>query len=634
MISLGMWLIILLICFGVGANALRLLRANCDSSAEEIPFAVALGMGILGYLVLAVGLLGYLKVWVGIALLALLAVLGARGIARLVRQLPAAVTTFGGLRWGALPLSLFFLTAGSLTLIGALAPSAGLDYDGLVYHLSIPKLYIAHGGIYPIPWLSHSNFPFTLEMLYLLGLLLRDQSLAKLFHFGCGWLGVCAIFAFGRRWWSARAGWLGAAIFAAIPIVGWQMMSAYNELSFALYAFLAVYALARWLEGRREGAGGGWLWVAAIMCGLAMGVKMLAAAVLLFAAGALIWAIARGAIPARAVTRVVGFAAVALAVASPWYLKSYWWTGNPVYPFFYHVFDGRYWTQERAAAYTSAQKEFGPTRRALGLAALPWNLTMRPRWFFDHPASLRPFNILVTVFGPLLLAFVPTLLLTGPVGGPGRLMLWFALFYAAVWFGLTQNGRYLMPILPGLCACAGLAAARLLERRGAVAPPAVAALLLGLLSGLYASFALAAPAARVAIGAESRASYLTRTWPVYPMFEAVERLTTPEARILVMGDEPRFFYLDRDYLFADHAEIFTGQDLSSPDAFLNALREMGVTHLLLPTFAVGDREASVGSIEAQIAGLAAAGRIRPLLRDSRYPLSLWRIGDGRSEGGG
>ncbi len=98
------------------------------------------------------------------------------------------------------------------------------------------------------PWLTHSNFPFLLEMLYLLGLLLHGPVLAKLFHFACGWLTALAIYSFGRRFWSPRAGLLGAVTFATIPFVLWEMTVAYNELAFALYAFLALYTLAIWYE--------------------------------------------------------------------------------------------------------------------------------------------------------------------------------------------------------------------------------------------------------------------------------------------------------------------------------------------------------------------------------------------------
>jgi hypothetical protein len=59
-------LIIILICFGIGAKLLRLLglfRANKQARgrlpglAEEFVFAVPLGLGLLSYLILALGLL-------------------------------------------------------------------------------------------------------------------------------------------------------------------------------------------------------------------------------------------------------------------------------------------------------------------------------------------------------------------------------------------------------------------------------------------------------------------------------------------------------------------------------------------------------------------------------------------------
>jgi len=628
MISLAIWLTILWVCFGVGADALKRLRANAASPTEEIPFAVALGMGVLAYLVLAIGLLGHLDVWLAVALIGLLALLARRPMVRLARQISLARSGIRIRRWSTLPLALFFVTAGGFTVIGALAPATGSDYDGLVYHLAIPKVYIGDGQIHPIPWLSHSNFPFTIEMLYLLGLLLRDQSLAKLFHFAYGWLTVCAIFAFGRRW-AHHAGWLGAAIFAAIPLVAWEMTSAYNELAFALYTFLTIYALIKWREEMQTAHSDSWLWVGAIMCGLALGVKMLAVVVLLFALGALSWALVRGPDRAVALKRIFVFIAIAVAVACPWYLKSYLWTGNPVYPFFYQVFGGAYWSQERADAYTQAQKAFGLGKGPLAFAALPWNLTMRSRWFFDQPNLLRPFNVYVMTFGPLLLGLLPSLLLTGPIGIAGRTMLWFALTYVAIWFGLTQNGRYLAAVLPSLSACAGLASYRLLARRGITAVAVAVALALGLLSGAFTGYVLSGRAVRVVLGLESPSAYLNRVSPLYAMSEVINKATPPNARILVLGDEPRCFYLDRHYLLGNHAEIFSPADLASPSALLSSLKRMEVTHLVLHSATLRDMSARSGAIETLLADLHLAGEIRPL--GIVGALSLWQITDGKGE---
>ena len=622
MVSLLIWLGVLLACFGVGASLLARWGARAGDVLDELPFSVALGMGILSYLILALGLLGQIKVWTFTAVVLALALVGWRQIARLAREAARYLALPKRLDWFVLPLAVLLITMWVFTLIGALAPSADIDYDGLVYHLTLPKVYIHDGRIHAIPWLSHSNFPFTLEMLYMLGLLFQGQSLAKLFHFGCGWLAVLAVFGFSRWAWGKRAGWLAAAVFAAIPLVAWEMVSAYNELAFALYAFLAIFAFSKWSVGRSEGAGNSWLWVAAIMCGFAMGSKTLAGIVLAFGALAIL-ARERGRRREGLLVPLIGFVAIAAAVASPWYIKSYLWTGNPVYPFAYGIFDGRYWSADRAQLYTIAQKQFGMGTGPLALLALPWNLTMNSYRFFDVPEHLRPVNVLVWVFGPVLLATVPALLVTRRIRSAGRIALWFAAFYVAVWFSTSQNARYLIPILPGLCACAGLALHRMLSRRGLLPAGAALVLSLAFLSALYSGYNLALPAWRVAFGLEPQSVYLNSVSQVYRMSDEINRATPPGAKLIVLGDEPRLFYLDREFLLGNHAAIFSPADIASPDALADRFRRMGITHILIGASMLQDMAAGKGAIERDLAGMEAQGGIRPL---GMYgTLSLWQL---------
>ncbi len=654
MVSIIGYIAIIWICVGFGAWTLRRLRAAALTLAEEIPFGAAIGMGTLSYLVLAAGLLGYVRLPAVAAMLVILAAISWRDMLRLAARLPSAIAKLAPWRRRGLALAIFLLVMFLLTLTGALAPATDNDYDSLVYHLTMPKLYVRDGGIHAIPWLTHSNFPFTIEMLYTVGLLARDQSLAKLLHFGCGWLTVLAVFGFARRHWGSLAGWLGACILAAVPLVAWQMTTAYIELGLALFVFLALAALARVMAESREsrveselrsGPAGaessisnlesrmplvsGWLWVAALMCGWAMGTKMFGGVVFVFALVVLLVALVASSRGNRRVISplsVVAFAAVAAAIASPWYIKSYLWTGNPVYPFFYGLFDGRFWTAERAQEYDAAQKAFGMGGGPVRFVLLPWNLTMHPRWFFDLPSVLRPFNVYVTVFGPLFLALLPTFLLTGPVGPAGRLVMWFGFGFGALWFVSTQNGRYLIPILPGLSACCGAAAARLLRRGWIVSTATSVALSLALAAGLIPTYMVAAPALPLAVGAESQSEYLMRFSPTYRLFKQIEAATPSSARIMLLGDEPRTFYLDRDCLLGDHADIFSRADLSSGPALLQALRRMGVTHLLLGAIVERDMNDRRGTIETRLAGLAASRDIVPVGQyDSRF---LWRITPG------
>ena len=111
MVSLLLWALLLWACFGLGAAALSRLRAVADSPAEEIPFAVAIGLGVLSYLALAAGLLGHLEPPVGIGLVVLLALLGWRPMLRLLREVAVGVRATR-LPWSSLPVLSFFRSNG------------------------------------------------------------------------------------------------------------------------------------------------------------------------------------------------------------------------------------------------------------------------------------------------------------------------------------------------------------------------------------------------------------------------------------------------------------------------------------------------------------------------------------------
>src|SRR5205823_3823427 len=81
----------------------------------------------------------------------------------------------------------------------ALAPPADLDWDGLSYNLAAPKVYLRDHRIHFIAYDSHTNFPFTVEMLYTLGLAWGGAVAAKLFHWSMAWLTALAVGAWVQR---------------------------------------------------------------------------------------------------------------------------------------------------------------------------------------------------------------------------------------------------------------------------------------------------------------------------------------------------------------------------------------------------------------------------------------------------
>jgi hypothetical protein len=94
----------------------------------------------------------------------------------------------------------------------------------------------------------------------------------------------------------------------------------------------------------------------------------------------------------------------------------------------------------------------------------------------------------------------------------------------------------------------------------------------GLLTGSWAA----------AIGLTPRDVYLRQASECYRVGEWVNRVTPAQGARIALYAEPRGFYLDRDYLWADpgHSRLIEYDRLRSPEDLLDAYSRLGVTHVL------------------------------------------------------
>lgn len=552
---IGILFLVLLaaLAFGIGAFFLRGLPTQ--GLLERKAFALPLGMGVLAYTILALGLLGQAKsvpLTVGVVLVGLpLAFLGYRS---LPRQEKTEEQSAGALGIG---VALVLGLCGLITLVGALNPPGELEWDSLSYHLAAPKRYLQEGRIYYIPDDHHSNFPFTLQMLYLWMLSLGSVSGAKLCHWLCGVLLTISVYTCGVRYFHKAVGQVAAVMVATTPILLWESTTAYIDLALALFSFLSFYAALNLSEDRR------WLLVSAALMGLALGTKSTALVFWGMGAGGLL--VARVPLP-----RVVLWAGVALAVGLPWYLKTFLYTGDPVYPFGWKLFHGRYWNDAAALGYAKDQVAFGLGKDPLHLLLAPWNVTLeaqlisqaRPYIFteyVDRGLGLSPVFLAVGMALPLLVRRWDRTAVA---------CLFWGLGISATWFFMMQQTRYLIPALPAFAlVCAwGLAQAGKLAQRAGGALVALAALW-----GLYVALTqLLAPAPLKALEA-------AETWI---------NTNAPKDAKVVLFDETRGFWLERPYIWGqpNHAPGLLPYD-SYPDvdAFLADFKRRGYTYLLQNT---------------------------------------------------
>ena len=312
-------------------------------------------------------------------------------------------------------------------LVASLAPEVA--WDAVVYHLCVPSLYLVDRKIVPLPAIFPSYFPFTGETLFLVARSIGGDPAARLLH-ALAWLAAAeGVARLAARVWSRDAAPWARAMFLTLPFGMVIASRAYVEFFLVLSLVGSLLALTaprpRWLAA-------GWL------AGAAFGTKYLggAAAVVLFAVS--LHRARRGRLDPGGRFDPRGltgpgprrFAAAALAAGGAWLVRTWAWTGNPVYPV---LFGGLRWTPADMAGWRDDARALHPD--PAGLLAAPWRLMTSP----GSDGALSPL-VLIAVAGPLL----------WPAARRGKL--WGVALALFVIWGLTAPlARYLTPALAIAC---------------------------------------------------------------------------------------------------------------------------------------------------------------------------------------
>jgi hypothetical protein len=108
------------------------------------------------------------------------------------------------------------------------------DYDALMYHLYAPVQFLREGRLFPMPENIQANYPFTVDMLFTIGLALGSDVVAKLIHFGFALLLVVSTYVVGRRYLSPKGGMIAVALLIGTPILPLWSTMAQVDLTWAV----------------------------------------------------------------------------------------------------------------------------------------------------------------------------------------------------------------------------------------------------------------------------------------------------------------------------------------------------------------------------------------------------------------
>lgn len=302
------WLLTIATALSLGTLLLRRLKLPA-TAWEATLFSFYLGSACLSLIVFALSALHLLYKPVVYAV-----ALGAILIAR--PRLPALPW-----HWSAYP----FLPLLVLYFTHALAPEH--SPDGMSYHLGlVARYYRAHGFEF-IPTNLYAFLSQGLEMLFLFAFAIGRHSAAALVHFTF-LLTIPALLAVAR----GRTGWFAGLFVFALPVVGIDGVSAYNDVALAAVIFAVWLAIDRWRTTQHAA----WVSLAALLAGFAFAIKFTGIIALLFLLPA--W-------------RLWPRWLLASLSALPWLGRSWFWSGNPLAPFFNSLFPNPFFNPEFEASY-------------------------------------------------------------------------------------------------------------------------------------------------------------------------------------------------------------------------------------------------------------------------------------------
>ncbi len=313
-----------------------------------------------------------------------------------------------------------------LNLFNSMTPP--LEYDELEYHLGALRDYQRIGKVDFLEHNFYSNLPQFTEMLYFLLFLVRGGVAAKILHWIFGVLSAAALASFAQKLWNKKVALISACLFYSMPYITDLSQTARIDLATTFFSILAWALFLIWNKKKDDFI---ILYLSGFSVGLSMATKWTAVAVVYIPIMILLI------FSARSWKLFFRFSMMILIPVSPWIIKNYIFTGNPIYPIFSQFFHSPYWSIAQTSLFAEKHYAFLNGQSWKDFFELIWSYSI------EEPSSI-----------PILLMTTPLIILFRKDKIEKSAVAILIIGYIA-WFTLTYRPwRFLLPILP-LAACLG-----------------------------------------------------------------------------------------------------------------------------------------------------------------------------------
>jgi len=516
-------------------------------------------------------------------------------------------------------LTLFTVLAfmiGSVIILSLVPP---VSRDALTHHLAVPKIWIQNGGFCEIPHNIFSYYPMNLDLLYIIPLYFGNDSVPKLIHFSFSLLTAYLIFSYLKQKTELLYGLMGVVLFLSLPIIIKLSITVYVDLGLIYFSFASLILVLKWKDA---GFPPGTLVMAAVCCGFALGTKYngMISFFLLTCLVPVIYLRSNRSKPEKSKIGKKGsasqlraggygivFMAVALVVFSPWLVKNYMLTDNPVYPLFDEYFRSHEKSVELLPDDGNTPIESIPEKkhvlsnhfilRKLIYGETPLQTALIPiRIFFegkdDSPkyfdGRLNPFLLILPMF-----LFLRRKRISRDIKEEILIIAAFSAFYILfVYFYQDMRIRWIGPAIPGLVILSILGLKNLVgylqykwfkgfDQFGTIVTAFLFFLVLTInLHYLVLQFGVVRPIAYLS-GKIDRAQYIAQYRKDFPVTQHANKHLPEDAVILGIFMGNRSYYIDNKIVFNDNLLYDLLKQTDDHFQIAKKLKSEGVTHLLI-----------------------------------------------------
>ena len=475
-----------------------------------------------------------------------------------------------------------------------------ISRDALIHHLAVPKLWLAHGGFYEIPWANFSYFPMNIDLLYLIPLYFKNDIVPQFIHFAFGLGTGLLVYCYIKNRLGKNLGLLGFLIFFSTPVIVHLSTTAYVDLGMTFFTTASILAFIRWRDGNYKDTK--WLVLSAVCMGLAAGSKYNAMIAWFFLNLMMIFYCSRdtkNGLPALRSGAV--FFAIALFVVSPWFIKNYILTDNPIYPLFDQIFRFLHHAGEKGASIPQIADSrwtsniFQRREIVFGESFLE-TLFIPIRMFFQgKDGSVQYFD---GAMNPILIIMLPFAFLNRKLSRDKVFFLLFSVFFLFMAYFLTViRIRYILPVVPFLAILSVVGIKNIVEWTGKKPGYIYRAGLIGIFAVtiIFIAFNLlylkdyfnTVQPVKYILNQETRDEFLSRHVGSYPAMQYINKNLPDDVKVFLMFLGRRGYYLNRPYYHEKSFGMNTinGMVKASADKqdFQRYIQSLDYTHILMRT---------------------------------------------------